>query len=152
MNGLPARSVGSIRMSAVLGDTSTAQNEADVKITGSISDVLDVTRDLGDYTGELRGQIGIRLTDKQNGPSGNDAGTARDFTLRFTMLCTPTVGSGGSDCAANTTANSVIPGMVVEGKRAIWQISSVTVQDGGSDGVGSTMPNATFATQGVFVP
>ena len=152
VNGLPSRSVGLIRLRAIVGDSSTVQNEADVKVDGSITDVLDVTRDLADYTGELRVLVGIRLTDKQNGSSGNDTATTRDFSLHFTMVCAPTIGSDGSNCSANTTANSLIPGMVVEGKRAIWQISSVVVQDGGSDGLASTTPNGLFATQGLFVP
>ena len=34
----------------------------------------------------------------------------------------------------------------------MWQLSQVTVADGGSDGLGSTEPNGVFAVQGVFVP
>ena len=45
-----------------------------------------------------------------------------------------------------------MPGAVVEGKRAIWQIGQVQVYDGGSDGLVSTAPNTLFATQGLFVP
>jgi hypothetical protein len=43
-------------------------------------------------------------------------------------------------------------GTIKEGKRSIWQLGQVKVNDGGSDGVASTLPNATFAVQGVSVP
>jgi hypothetical protein len=46
----------------------------------------------------------------------------------------------------------VLPGAVVEGRRAIWALGPVQLFDGGSDGVASTTPNTLFATQGVFVP
>jgi hypothetical protein len=41
---------------------------------------------------------------------------------------------------------------VTGGKRAIWQIGSVQVFDGGSDGDPATQPNRLFERQGVFVP
>ena len=45
-----------------------------------------------------------------------------------------------------------MPGVVPEGKRAMWQLGQIQVLDGGSDGVASTTPNSVFARQGVFVP
>jgi len=58
----------------------------------------------------------------------------------------------GSTCSVTTTADSVIPGSVVEAKRAVWQVDGVQVFDGGSDGVASTAGNTLFASQGLFVP
>jgi hypothetical protein len=49
-------------------------------------------------------------------------------------------------------ADAITPGIAAEGSRAVWQLSQVTVADGGSDGLGSTDPNGVFAVQGVFVP
>jgi hypothetical protein len=46
-----------------------------------------------------------------------------------------------------------MPGAVVDGKRAIWQLDQVRVLDGGADGdADTTGDNRLFATQGVFVP
>ena len=45
-----------------------------------------------------------------------------------------------------------MPGTIVEGKRAIWQIGQVRVNDGGADGEASSDDNTPFLTQGVFVP
>jgi hypothetical protein len=46
-----------------------------------------------------------------------------------------------------------VPGAVLEGKRAIWQLDQVKVYDGGSDGLASTTAdNTLFMDQGIFVP
>jgi hypothetical protein len=58
----------------------------------------------------------------------------------------------GSTCSATTTADAVVPGAVLEGRRSIWEFGKVQVFDGGSDGVVSTTPNTLFADQAVFVP
>jgi hypothetical protein len=59
---------------------------------------------------------------------------------------------GGSTCAAATTMNTLIPGLVIESQRTVWQLDGVRVLDGGPDGVMSTTPNTLFATQGLFLP
>ena len=69
------------------------------------------------------------------------------------MPCTGTAGTGvGSNCSIDTTADAVLPGVVKEVRRSIWQLGQVQVFDGGADGVVSTNPNTLFAVQGVFVP
>ena len=62
------------------------------------------------------------------------------------------LGTGASTCSVVTTANTLIPGAVIESKRAIWSLGSVNVLDGGPDGDVSTDDNGLLATQGVFVP
>jgi hypothetical protein len=51
-----------------------------------------------------------------------------------------------------TTFDAVTPGSVPEGRRSIWELDRIRVNDGGADGVVATTPNTLFATQGVFVP
>ena len=52
-----------------------------------------------------------------------------------------------------TTADTLAPGSLVEGKRAIWQSDQVRVYDGGPDGQASTAAdNTLFMVQGVFAP
>ena len=58
----------------------------------------------------------------------------------------------GATCGGTTTLDAVVPGTIKEGKRAIWQLGQVRVNDGGADGVVSTTPNTLFAVQGIFVP
>ena len=52
-----------------------------------------------------------------------------------------------------TTADALVPGMVKEGARAIWQFDQVRVFDGGADFDADTAAdNRLFFVQGVFVP
>jgi hypothetical protein len=70
-----------------------------------------------------------------------------------TVPCAATAStSAGATCSVTSTFNAILPGAVVEGARAVWDMSQVEVRDGGSDGVASTGPNGVFARQGVFVP
>ena len=124
----------------------------DVRFSASITDVRRRTTGLPDYTGELQGRLPLRITDTLNGPSLNEPATG-DTTFSFTIPCAGTdLGTVGSTCSVVTTANSIAPGAVVSGKRAIWAIENVQVFDGGSDGVASTAGNTLFADQAVFVP
>jgi hypothetical protein len=56
-------------------------------------------------------------------------------------------------CSVSTTANAVVPGALSGGKRTIWEVGQLEVQDGGADGVASTTDdNTPFAREGFFVP
>jgi len=124
----------------------------DVGIIATITDVRNKS-DLSDYTGELSLSPGLRITDKNNTP-GPGPGTVSDTTLPVTIPCAATTDTTiGSTCSLSTTVNSVYPGAVVAGKRAIWQLGQVRVYDGGTDGLASTTAdNTLFLDQGVFVP
>ena len=143
-----AESVGAVRLN-VLGTDPVPANDADVRIRLFLTNVMRAS-DRSDYTGEILGRIGIRLTDKQAGV----ASTLTRITIDFTATCTATTATTtGSDCNADTTANTLIPGVVKEGARAIWGLERMTVLDGGADGDAETLPgNALLATQGVFAP
>jgi hypothetical protein len=47
----------------------------------------------------------------------------------------------------------VLPGVVSEGRRSIWELGPVEVFDGGADGLASSADdNSRLAEQGLFVP
>jgi predicted esterase len=145
-NGPAANSVGSVRYGVVPGPG------ADVNVTVSVTDVRKKS-DLSDYTGELQVNPSVRITDRNNGASGNDPATGQDTTFPMTASCVATSSTSiGGTCALTSSFNAVVPGAVVQGKRAIWQLGVVDVFDGGPDGLASTGPNTLFARQGVFVP
>ena len=89
-------------------------------------------------------------------------GTASDVTFQFGTQCFT------GSCNVNTSADSVIPGLVVESKRAVWELGKIQVRDGGPDGdlvdapspaVGTCPPvcagnggETVFLTQGFFTP
>jgi hypothetical protein len=41
---------------------------------------------------------------------------------------------------------------VKDTKRAVIEVGQIVVNDGGSDGNTATLPNGTFARQGIFIP
>jgi hypothetical protein len=152
-NGQPAKSAGQLRLDTINGNPSTSTDEADVSVRLNITDVREQS-DLSDYTGELEGTLSLRITDKANGGSATDPGTATDLEFAFSAPCQATPDTTvGSTCAVTTTADAVVPGAVTEGDRAIWELGQVNVFDGGDDGVASTHgDNKVFARQGIFVP
>jgi hypothetical protein len=150
-NGQPVNSAGSVKLITQAGDTGTMTDEANVQFVSSITDVRNKSG-LTDYTGQLQARLALRVTDRHNGPSLTEPATG-DTTFTFTIPCSTTADPDiGSTCSATTTADAVVPGAVLEGKRSVWDVGKVQVFDGGSDGVVSTTPNTLFATQGVFVP
>jgi uncharacterized repeat protein (TIGR01451 family) len=153
-NGAAANSIGRVRLVQV-GELPINPNngdQSDVVLELGLTDVR-TTPSLADYGGELRTEMTLRITDRQNTPSGAAAATVTDTTLSFDAPCTPTGATTiGSSCSISTTADALIPGMVIEGKRAIWELGRTRVFDGGSDGDAATGPNTLFAVQGVFVP
>jgi hypothetical protein len=137
---------------------SVTQARADNQINVSMTDVRNKS-DLTDYTGEMRTQMTLRMTDKINGTSGTDGATVQDFPFSFTVPCsttpptTPGIGSVGSTCSVATTANTLVPGMVQGGKRTVTHVGDLRVYDGGADGVANTTgDNTGFAWEGIFTP
>jgi acyl-homoserine lactone acylase PvdQ len=152
-NGKAANSVGSVTLRVQVGNPSTPANEADVLVNASLTDVRKQT-DLSDYTGELKVNSAVRLTDANNGgASGSDPATVSDFPLGVTMPCAATTSTliGGA-CSVATSLDALVPGTITESKRSVWALGEITVSDGGSDGLASTSPNTVLSRQGVFVP
>jgi hypothetical protein len=158
--------VGSVRYAALVG-VPGAPDDSDVKITSSLADVR--CRPAGancgsanaagpaDYTGELRATVEIRMTDRWNATAaggGTDPATGQEVALSRSFACGQTANTAtGSSCTLTTTANAVVPGLVKDAKRAIWQLGQVQVYDGGPDGDADTTAGDTlFAVQGIFIP
>jgi dipeptidyl aminopeptidase/acylaminoacyl peptidase len=148
-----ANSVGYVLVQAIPGNPATPANEADVSISVSVTDVRQKAS-LADYAGELQAVLRVRITDRNSPPPLNGTATLSDTALSAAVPCSPTADTSiGSTCAITTSENTLLPGGVVEGKRAIWQLGKLDLFDGGPDGVGSTTSgNTLFETQGVFVP
>ena len=123
-------------------------------ITAALQDVFN--KDLSDYTGALRARLPLQITDRDNSPSpgGPGAATVEQFPFEFDLACTATADTTvGSDCPLTTSANSLVPGSVSAGLRAIWQVDQAQVYDGGADGnPGSVSDNTLYLDQGIFVP
>jgi hypothetical protein len=147
-NGRPAGTVGSVRYRAKAGDPSTPANDADVRIDVLITGVLNRS-DLTPYSGELAADLRLQITDKNNtpNPGGPGPGTGQLASLPVAVPC------ASSTCSVATQANAVMPGAVIEGRHAVWELQQAQIYDGGPDGVASTAGgNTLFMTQGLFIP
>ena len=112
------------------GNPATPADEADVSISFELTDVRRAL-DLGDYAGELQGKVELRITDRINGAAPERGGNARRHPLDVTVPCANTAGAHiGSTCSGNTSADAVLPGMVSESKRTIWQMGGLGVWTG----------------------
>ncbi len=152
-NGQGAKSVGSLVASA-MSCPSCVPPTADVKLGVSITDVRNKS-DLLDYTGQLRVDPSIRITDRNNAPpsGGSAAATVNDTDFPFPVPCASTADPMvGSTCSISTTANAILPGALSAGQRAIWQLGQVRVFDGGSSGTAGASDATLFEDQGIFVP
>ena len=164
-NGAEANSEGSFRLKTTVG-TPGPPDDSDVTVQGSVSDVRckGSTTPCGnantvggaDYTGQLLGNMTVRITDRFNGnpgPGGTDGATMVDipFPFPFTCASTASVDEGGL-CTSSTTINAIVPGAARDGKRAVWDLAQLVVFDGGPDGTTNTSPNTPFMRQGIFVP
>jgi hypothetical protein len=110
-----------------------------------------------DYSGELRAAVTMRMTDRWNAPvagGGSDAATVQEVPLEASFACGQTASTSiGSSCTLATSAQALVPGLVKDTKRAIWEMDRSRVYDGGADGDGDTPgDNTLFAVQGIFVP
>jgi hypothetical protein len=147
----------------------TTADEADVGVTINITDVrcsgtttACPSGQGSDYTGRLLAAAPLRITDKRNGPSESDDATVVDTQLEVPFNCTMTAGTGvGATCAINTTIDALLPGAVVEGKRAIWGLGAATISDSGPNGTGygagcpmtcGDGDETVYMKQGIFVP
>ena len=153
-NGLPTDWSSHLHVKTVVGDPSTPEDESDIKFTTRIRDVFRKS-DLSDYNRELRVEIDVRLTDRWNSPYPGGAGPGTgDITLGWTIPCRriDAINSGGR-CVLATKMDALLPGVVREKSRMIWQLEGIRVYDGGADQDGdTTADNNLFAVPGVFVP
>jgi Tol biopolymer transport system component len=151
-NGQAANSIGFVNWRVFYCPLCASPVNEDVFIHAELTDVRNKA-DLSDYGGELQVRSVVRITDEDNGPAANEGATVRDFDFAFTVPCAKTSDTGiGSTCSVDTSLQALYPGAVREGNRAIWELDSVRVYDGGPDGVASTPDNSLFEKQGVFIP
>ena len=93
----------------------------------------------------------LRITDRNNGPSLSETTQDRPFPITVPCATTATTNTGAA-CSVATTFNAVLPGAVVAGARAVWELGQLAGLRRRPDDVVLTGPNTVFARQGVFVP
>ena len=158
-NGAAPFFTGGLRYVVMPGNPATPVDEADVKLEASLSDIrcrvagpACVAGALSDFGGKLRLRFAVRITDRLN-ELGHSITMQDPVFMQADIPCSVTPGSiPGSDCGLATTLDAVVPGVVPEGKRAIWQLDQITLFDGGPNGDHSAGAPTQFAAPGIFVP
>jgi hypothetical protein len=140
----------------VRGDATTTQDEADIAISLSASDVRDLQSG-GDYLPNASGDdvtlvSKFRLTDTLNGGALNQPATVTDFDFPVGVACAGTGGSAGAACNATTSADAVNPGAITEGTGMVLQVHSIRLNDSGVNAVPGGGDDRLFAQQGIYVP
>lgn len=156
------QAVGSAQLTAVPGDPTTAADEADVGVTANLTDIQAVGG--GDYVPNASGPdlelvARLRTTDAASctpGPCSGlftEAATSQDLDFAVPVDCAATPDpTTGSACAVNTTADTIDPGMIGEGRETILQSFRLRVDDAGANGVPGDSDDRIFSTQGIFAP
>jgi Tol biopolymer transport system component len=149
----PLNSVGFVRLEALVGDFGITASITDVRCAAALPTCGAANTAGGsDYTGELRGSVAVRQTDKFDSSGEAISTTVSDHTLAFTLGCTTTAANIGGSCSVSTTANALAPGMIRNGDRTSMELGTIQLHDGGPDGDADTAGDSVFATQGVFIP
>ena len=149
------------RYRTIAGDPSTTADEADLEISAVATDVRNAS-DQTDYAGEVMLTAFLRITDSASGFGGVSA-TVQDMRFAAPTVCVPTDDPGtGSTCSIATTADTLVPGAIVEGKRALIGAQNIRLRDAGPDGdldsppgcppVCGTGDEQPFLVQGLFAP
>jgi hypothetical protein len=144
-NGLPANSTGYAKFKVVGENPINPGNgdQADVEVTGQITDVRRKSNPAVTYTGQVQLNSSIRITDRYN---VTEQGTVQDLPFNITAACT------NGSCNFATTFDATMASVIREGERAIWQLGQAKVFDGGADDLVATADNTLFAVQGLFTP
>jgi hypothetical protein len=171
-NGFSPHSVASVTFAVRVGDASTPGDQADVRFQLNATDVRCAATSAAcpdgsgsDYAGRVLTTTTLRITDRDNGMGpggGTDAATVADVPLEVPADCTPTAGTeAGATCALSTTLDSLIPGIVKERNRSLWEMGTIALRDAGPNGTGygagcprtcGDGDEAVFMRQGVFIP
>ena len=84
-NGQVVRYEGYLRLNTIVGNPSTPGDQADVAIDFFSKGVL--TNALANYTGELRAEVPLQITDKDNTPHPGGPGAATTQELHLRRRC-----------------------------------------------------------------
>jgi Tol biopolymer transport system component len=148
---------GTAWIATIYGDTNAANGaQADMTLRFDLTDIQTAAG--GDYDPSPAGADGtlitrLRFTDRANGGSGADPGTASDFDFSVPFNCTATSDTAlGSNCALDTSADAVNPALIKENKATVIQVFLLRLTDSGANGVRGDGDDNLFASEGVFVP
>jgi hypothetical protein len=148
---------GEATVTVVPGNLATPADEADARITATISDVRSGSGGGTDYNPASGADMTLisklRITDTRYGTLEVEPGTTTDIRFEVPLTCATTSDSSvGSTCSVNTTADAIVPGTIAEGKKTVIGLFRVQIDDAGPDNVRDNADDSLFAQQGYYVP
>ena len=147
-NSLFVSAMGSASFISLVGDPGTPADEADVRLQVSITDIRRKS-DLSDYAGELQANASARITDKYNGSVPSDPGVVQELSFPFPVPCVTTSSpNSGSTCSVTTTADTLVPGAIREGARAIWNSARSRSTTGARTAMSTPLPTRCSRARG----
>jgi hypothetical protein len=164
----PAGSISSVKLRAIVG-ASGPPDDSNVQVSITVRDALCRATNaacgggpLSDYTGQVLVSFGLRLTDRYNGSPLVEAATVQSLDIQVPVQCVATAATGeGGLCQTTATVNSLYPGAVLDGRRAVWEVRDIEVLDAGPNGTGygagcpptcGDGDEAVFMRPGLFAP
>ena len=108
---------GSAKLRVIPGNPLTAEDEADMAITMSATDVKESSNG-SDYVGRVALASTLRVTDRASGGAAGRSGTVQDFPFGVAAPCLATPDPSGSTCNLNTSIETILPGFAREGERS----------------------------------
>src|SRR6185295_12423976 len=122
------------------------------------SDIRAGNLEGADYNPDMSLLVRVRITDKRNcSPPGCGApyyrqATTADVDFSVPVSCADTIDPAtGALCTANTTANAVLPGTVLESRQTVIDAFRVKVNDAGPDQIAGNADDKLVAQQGTFI-
>lgn len=165
-NGAPALSTSYVRYKA--RGSATPPEDSDIELRVDLNDIRCRTTNLAcpagsgsDFAGRVLVKATVRITDKVNGPSGNESATTEDLPVELPIDCVATTTTDGGRCSTTTTVDAFYPAALLDAKRAIWHLTDVVLEDPGANGTGFGVGCPTscgdgdenvFMRPGTFVP
>jgi Tol biopolymer transport system component len=161
------RGQGSARLTSIPGNVGTPADEADVLVKVSATDVRCLAANAAcpggagsDFAGNVLLRTTLRLTDRNSGFGGVSA-TVQDLDFDVPVTCSATSDPlVGSTCSVDTSADAILPGMIVEAKRMTMS-ARLALRDPGPNGTGygagcpptcGDGDETTYLEPGVFLP
>jgi hypothetical protein len=157
-NGAPANSIGSARFrvkETTPEDLLSSLSISDVRCKPGTNAIVCNTpnaEDGPDYSGNVQLLAMVRISDHNNGPTGNEPATVVDVPFPVTMYCNNTADTSTGGLCDDPGPECLGCFVNYDGLRTVVEITQLRVFDGGADGEVGTSGNTLFMTQGIFIP
>jgi hypothetical protein len=149
---------GSVQLSSIYGDPQDPTAPGDIGISVATDDIRGGSRTGPPYDPNPTGPdmtmvVKLRISDTYNGSDRFVPATLIDGFIGADVRCVPSWFTSGSMCNVSTTANALIGDDAFHiNRHTVIQTYRMRLFDSGADNAYNTSDDASFATQGVYVP